>query len=268
MGRWTCDRCGATGEVPPGESADTVLCDTCGVPVLGEDRRAPAQVLREIRRYPVKAMGGEAVASVEVDRRGVVGDRAYAVVDGDGKLSSGKHSNRFRRRDAVFEFASRTTDDGVRVTGRGGEWLVGDTRLDTALTEAMGDPVRVLAEAVTPHQDARQVSLVGTASLDWCREHLGVDADRRRIRPNLVVDTGDPFVEETWQGLLTIGGARLRAVERIVRCRMVDIAQEGLPPERGWLKALATSRDTSLGVYLDVVGPGTVRVGDEVRIDG
>ena len=39
-----------------------------------------------------------------------------------------------------------------------------------------------------PTSDAGQVSLVGTASLDWCREHLGVDADRRRIRPNLVVD--------------------------------------------------------------------------------
>ncbi len=225
-------------------------------------------VVHEIRRYPVKSMAGESLPSVEVDARGLAADRWYAVVDGDGKLSSGKHSNRFRRRDAVFEFASRTTDDGVRVTGRGGEWRVGDTALDTALTEAMGDPVRVLAEAVTPHQDAGQVSLVGTASLDWCREHLGVDADRRRIRPNLVVDTSEPFVEETWRGLLTVGGARLRAVERIPRCRMVDIAQEGLPPEPGWLKALTTSRDMSLGVYLDVVGPGTVRVGDEVRLDG
>ena len=65
----------------------------------------------------------------------------------------------------------------------------------------MGDPVRVLAEGATPHQDDGQVSLVGTASLDWCREHLGVDADRRRIRPNLVVDTSEPFVEETWTGV-------------------------------------------------------------------
>jgi uncharacterized protein len=225
-------------------------------------------VVHEIRRYPVKSMAGESLPSVEIDARGLAADRWYAVVDGDGKLSSGKHSNRFRRRDAVFEFASRTTDEGVRVTGRGGEWRVGDAALDTALTEAMGDPVRVLAEAVTPHQDAGQVSLVGTASLDWCREHLGVDADRRRIRPNLVVGTHEPFVEETWRGLLTVGGARLRAVERIARCRMVDIAQQGLPPEPGWLKALTTSRDMSLGVYLDVVGPGTVRVGDEVRLDG
>ena len=225
-------------------------------------------VIHEIRRYPVKSMAGESLPSVEVDSRGLAGDRWYAVVDGDGKLSSGKHSSRFRRRDAVFEFAARTTDEGVLVTGRGGAWPAGDGALDAALTDAMGDPVQVLAEHTTPHQDAAQVSLVGTASLDWCREHLGVDADRRRIRPNLVVDTRKPFVEETWSGLLSIGGARLRTVERIVRCRMIDIAQEGLPPEGRWLKALTESRDLCLGVYLDVVEAGSVRVGDEVLLDG
>jgi uncharacterized protein YcbX len=225
-------------------------------------------VVQEIRRYPVKSMAGESLPTVEVDARGLVGDRWYAVVDGDGKLSSGKHSQRFRRRDAVFDYASRTTDEGVHVSGPGGEWRVGDPALDRALSEAMSDPVRVLAEGVTPHQDDAQVSLVGTASLDWCREHLAVDADRRRIRPNLVVETSEPFVEETWSGPLTIGGARLTVLRRIERCRMVDIAQEGLPREGRWLKALTETREMSLGIYLDVAGPGTLQVGDEVRLAG
>lgn len=219
-------------------------------------------VVHEIRRYPVKSMAGEALAQVEIDARGLVGDRWYAVVDGDGQLASGKHSNRFRRRDAVFDFAARTTREGVRVSGRGGDWLVGDPALDRALSEAMGDAVRVLAEHQTPHQDAGEVSLVGTASLEWCQQHLGVDADRRRIRPNLVIDTDEPFVEETWSGDLTMGTARLRVVRQIERCRMVDIAQDGLPPEGRWLKALSDTREMSLGIYLDVVDPGTITVGD------
>jgi len=222
-------------------------------------------VVREIRRYPVKSMAGESLATVEIDARGLVGDRWYAVVDGDAKLASGKHSSRFRRRDAVFDFASRTTDAGPRVTGHGGDWSVGDPELDRTLAEIMGDPVQVLAEADTPHQDAGEVSLIGTASLDWCREHLGVDADRRRIRPNLVVDTSEPFIEETWSGMLLVGGARLSFVRRIERCRMVDIAQEGLPREGTWLKALAERREMRLGVYLGVAEPGTLRVGDDVR---
>ena len=225
-------------------------------------------VVREIRRYPVKSMGGESLGSVAVDWRGLTGDRRYAVVDGVGKLASGKHSRRFRRRDEVFEFASRTTSEGgVRVTGRGGTWLVGDPDLDATLTEAMHDAVRVLAEDQIPHHDAGQVSLVGTASLDWCREHLGVDADRRRIRPNLVVDTCEPFVEESWSGSVRIGGLELRTLRRIERCRMIDTAQEGLPRDGRWLKALADTRDMSLGIYLDVVRPGVVAVGDEVVTD-
>jgi uncharacterized protein YcbX len=220
----------------------------------------------EIRRYPVKAMGGESLGDVEIDARGLVGDRAHAVVDGDGKLATGKHSTRFRRRDEVFEFASRTTEHGVEVTGRGGTWPAGDPGLDAALSEAMGDPVRLLPETSTPYFDAGQVSLVGSASLDWCREHLGVDADRRRIRPNLVVATSEPFVEESWTDELGIGEVRLLPVERIERCRMIDIAQEGLAPEPGqWLKSLTRAREMQLGIYLEVVVPGVVRVGDVVR---
>jgi len=228
----------------------------------------PTPTLREIRRYPVKAMGGESLESVEIEARGLAGDRAFAVVDGDGKLATGKHSRRFRRRDEVFEFASRTTPAGVRVTGRGGEWAAPGDDLDRVLSDAMGDPVRVLPETSTPYFDAGQVSLVGTASLDWCREHLGVDADRRRIRPNLVVVTDEPFVEDTWTSAVEIGGVRLAPTERIERCRMIDIAQEGLPREGRWLKALTDAREMCLGIYLEVVRPGSVSVGDEVGVTG
>jgi uncharacterized protein YcbX len=128
----------------------------------------------------------------------------------------------------------------------------------------MGEMVRMLPETTTPYFDAGQVSLVGTASLAWCRRHLGVDADRRRIRPNLVVETDEPFVEETWTAV-TLGQVRLEAVERIERCRMIDIAQEGLPREGRWLRELTQARGMCLGVYLDVAAAGVVAVGDDVR---
>jgi uncharacterized protein YcbX len=223
-------------------------------------------LIDEIRRYPVKAMGGESLPSAEVETRGLVGDRRYAVVDRDGKLASGKHSTRFRRRDAVFEFTARTGPGGIRVSGRDGEWAAPGDDLDRVLSDAMAAAVHVLPETTTPYFDAGQVSLIGTASLDWCRERLGVDADRRRIRPNLVVETDEPFVEETWPGI-RVGEVRLTTVERIERCRMVDIAQEGLPREGRWLKALTAAREMCLGVYLDVLHPGTIRVGDEVHVD-
>ena len=236
MARWTCDHCGATGEVPPGETSDQVLCSVCGEPVLPDQGRgvlpARSYVVQDIRRFPVKAMGGESLSSAVIDTRGLVGDRAYAVVDGDGKLASGKHTRRFRRRDEVFDFASRSTGEGVRVTGSGGEWPAPSDDLDLALSEAMGDPVRVLPETTTPYFDVTSVSLIGTASLDWCREHLHVDADPRRLRPNLVVDTDEPFVEETWTG-----------ASRSVGCGCVPWAG---PSGAGWSTSLR--RDCRAGV--------------------
>lgn len=222
--------------------------------------------ITQLRRHPVKAMAGEVLDTAEVDRRGLVGDRWYAVVDGDGRLATGKDSRRFRRHDAVFDHAAATTADGVRVTGPRGTWTVGDPALDDAIGALMGTPVRVVAESDVPHQDAAAVSLVGTATLDWCREHLDVDADVRRLRTNLVVATEEPFVEEGWAGaVLRVGEVELHVVERTVRCRMVDVAQDGLPAEPGFLEALGRERDASLGVYAEVRTPGTIHLGDRVE---
>ena len=42
-------------------------------------------------RFPVKSMGGEQLHDVEVTERGVLGDRAYALIDKDtGKVVSAK----------------------------------------------------------------------------------------------------------------------------------------------------------------------------------
>lgn len=219
-----------------------------------------------IRRYPVKAMGGESLPSVQLDERGLRGDRWYAVTDDDGRLACGKDSRRFRRRDGIFDHGASTGPDGdVVVTGPGGAWRVGDPALDAALSTALGDPVRVLEEREVPHQDAGSASLVGTATLRWCAERFGLDADPRRLRVNLLVETDEPFVEESWVGReVTVGDVGLRLVERIERCRTIDVVQDGTRARGRWLKPLTGERDMCVAVYADVVRPGTIRVGDAV----
>jgi MOSC domain-containing protein len=47
-------------------------------------------------RFPVKSMGGEQLHDVEVTERGVLGDRAYALIDKDtGKVVSAKNVRLF-----------------------------------------------------------------------------------------------------------------------------------------------------------------------------
>jgi uncharacterized protein YcbX len=223
--------------------------------------------LAEIRRYPVKAMGGELLDDVEVERRGLAGDRWFAVRGDDGRIVAGSDSHRYRRGDDLFHIRAATTAEGVRVEGAAGSWLVGDPALEEALATVLDARVRVEAEGEVSHQDDSAVSLVGTASLDWCREHLGVDADVRRIRANLLVTTTEPFVEESWIGSgVRIGATELKVTSRTVRCRIIDIAQDGLAPEGRWLKGLGRTREVCIGVYADVVRPGRISVGDDVEV--
>lgn len=48
-------------------------------------------------RYPVKSLDGEQLEQVAIDRRGVERDRLWALVDGEGKIASGKPTRRFRK---------------------------------------------------------------------------------------------------------------------------------------------------------------------------
>lgn len=218
-------------------------------------------------RYPVKSMGGEQLDAVDLDARGLVGDRWYAVRDAEGHLASGKDTRRFRRRDAVFDYTARTRRDGVAVQGPEGEWRVGDPDLDTTLSGRMGVPVEVASESTVPHQDQGSVSLVGTATLAWCADRWGILADPRRLRVNLLVETAEPWVEETWQGReVRVGDVTLTVVERIPRCRMIDVDQPGVRARGRWLKPLGAERDMCVAMYADVAQAGVVRVGDAVVV--
>lgn len=222
-----------------------------------------------LRRYPVKSMGGESLDSVVLDDRGVSGDRWFAVEDAEGHFASGKNTRRFRRRDRVFDYSAATNGAGeVAVTGASGVWKVGDPALDDELSHAMGVAVRVAPEAGVPHQDMGAVSLIGTATLDWCAERWGLGADPRRLRVNVVFSSTRPFIEEEWlDRTVSVGGSALRVVERVPRCRMIDIAQDGALADGRWLKMLAAERDMSLAMYADVASTGVLAVGDELIVD-
>ena len=220
-----------------------------------------------LRRFPVKSMGGEALEVATFDRRGIEGDRWYAVEDAEGRFASGKDTRRFRRRDAVFDYRAATTADGSVLVSHGEHsWVVGDPSCDRHLSQAMGSPVRITAEAEVPHQDMGAVSIVSTASLAWCAERWGGSQEARRLRANVVVAAQEAFVEEQWLGReIALGSVRLRVVERAPRCRMIDIAQDGVVPGQPWLRALGRERGPFLAVYAEVTCPGTVAVGDQVE---
>lgn len=233
----------------------------------------------EIHRYPVKSMLGERLESVEVDDRGLVGDRWWAVREAGGRFASGKDSRRFHRMDPVFE-CSAALVDGSKTLIRlpdGSSVPAADPSAGERLSELFGESVELVREGetrrpglgVVQHYDAAPVSLIGTATLGALARALGDDAplDPRRFRVNFVVETEEPYVEDTWVGRsLMVGRVQLYVTEQIERCRTVDVRQGEVPRHGRILKTLGANRDLMLAVYAEPVVTGTIAVGDTIQL--
>lgn len=206
-------------------------------------------------RYPVKSMLGERCDELQVETRGAVGDRRYAVRDAEGKLGSGKYSRRFRRLEGLFNFQAAgdpsmlTFPDGRRLPAT-------DPGVHAALSAALRVQVTLAEEKEVAHHDAEPLHLITTGSL----ARLG--ADERRFRPNLVIDSEADAAG--WVGrILRIGGTTLKAMRRTERCVMITMAQSDLGEEPGLLRRLGGEAPL-FGVYAEVLSPGRIRIGDGV----
>jgi uncharacterized protein YcbX len=200
-----------------------------------------------LRRYPVKSMMGEELNAAEVTERGLLGDRAYALIDGsDGKAATAKNPRKWPR---LFEFRARFTEPvlpgakipPVRIELPDGSTVASDQGdLDRILSNALHREVTVRAarresvdaeeywpdmeglehrETVTNFTlpegtffDVAMVHLLTTTTLDRLRELYPQGRfEVRRFRPNVVVQTvsGESgFPENDWIGhTLTIGDA-------------------------------------------------------------
>ncbi|WP_406726218.1 MOSC N-terminal beta barrel domain-containing protein [Streptomyces sp. GD-15H] len=106
-------------------------------------------------RYPVKSMLGEELNAAEVGQRGVLGDRAYALLDRtDGKVVSAKNPRKWPR---LFEFRAGFADPvhrghrtpPVRITLPDGTLLTSEQKdVDEYLSRVLGREVTL--EAAEP----------------------------------------------------------------------------------------------------------------------
>jgi len=196
-------------------------------------------------RYPVKSMMGEELNTTEVTERGLLGDRAYALVDSsDGKVATAKNPRKWPR---LFDFRATFIEptraaakvppvrialpDGTTVTSDQGDLSqILSKALNREVTFRAAQRGAVNAEEYWPdiegldHRDTvtdftlpegtffdiAMVHLLTTATLDRLRELYPQGRfEVRRFRPNIVVQlaSGEKgFAENTWVGhTLAIG---------------------------------------------------------------
>lgn len=258
-------------------------------------------------RYPVKSMMGEEVNASEVTDRGLLGDRAYAVVDNsDGKAASAKNPRKWPN---LFDFRATLADTDIagktppiRIALPDGTLVKSDqVDLDQILSKALDRDVTLRAAQGKPvdaegfwpdmeglaHRDtitdftlaegtffdAGMVHLLTTATLDRLRELYPQGRfEVRRFRPNVVVELGSGekgFAENAWVGhTLAIGAnVRLNITKPCARCVMTALAQGDLPKDPGILRTVAEHNKANIGVYAAVARGGTIRRGDPVRLE-
>jgi uncharacterized protein YcbX len=256
-------------------------------------------------RYPVKSMQGEELNASAVTDRGLLGDRALALVDaGDGKVASAKNPRKwphlFDSRAAFTGPVEPGALPAVRITLPDGRALSGEQAdRDQVLSAALGRPVALRGSAAQapvleeywpdidglPHRDAvtdeampqgaffdlATVHLLTTATLDRLRELYPQGRfEARRFRPNIIVACGDQHgpVEQSWVGrTLALGDeVRLQITRPCGRCVMTTLAQADLPRDTGILRAAVQHTAGNVGVYASVLRGGTLRRGDAVRL--
>jgi len=117
--------------------------------------------------------------------------------------------------------------------------------------------------------DAFPLLLLTDASLRHLAE-LAPDSkiDVRRFRPNLLIRSPEAgFPEIAWEGKrIVVGNATLAVTVGCPRCVMITHGFADLPRDPALMRVVVRDADQKMGVYARVEKPGTVRVGDELRL--
>lgn len=242
---------------------------------------------------PVKSLGLLHPASVELTERGVVEDRRFYLVDATGRLMDRLVIGSLVRIGAwtdpdatVLRLTfpdGRVVEAGVEteepiVTMMYGRRSVGHVvggPFAAALSAFAGRDIR-LARTDEPGgtRDHHPATLVSDGSLDRLGQHLGVGAvDGRRFRMLIELADGEAHVEDGWIGhRIAVGGAEMRISAPVPRCAITtqdpDTGERDLDTLRTIIayRGLRNDKDVDFGVWGEVDVPGTVSLGDEVRL--
>jgi hypothetical protein len=261
--------------------------------------------LAAIHLYPVKSMRGLDLDAADVEARGLHGDRRWMLVDARSRFVTARQHPMLLRfaaeriRAGLVIFAP---DGSVRDVAEPGEsaptlevgiWKsssparVADAATNAWLSQQLGIEVRLVhmgddcvravsaewseAGDMVSFADGFPLLLIGSASLDLLNSKLARPVSMANFRPNLVVETSTPHVEDQWRRI-RIGDCEFALPKPCTRCVLTTIdplsampAADGEP-----LATLKQYRREALGVTfgqnLLVRAPGRIEVGMPVEL--
>ena len=250
-------------------------------------------------RYPVKSMGGEAMAEVFMGFSGIYGDRCFAFKNSSARkgfpyLSATVQQQMLRYR-PQFRYAERAVKPpnlaeamsiapGVTpangepndltldvITPSGAVVAVDDPALIEILSEGLrGENHLTLVHSDRALTDCRPVSLVSLETVRQIEVESGIPIDKRRFRANIYFNlaSGDSFGEDELVGrILRIGSsATIMVLERDPRCKMISLDPDTGEHNPEILRKVVQAHDNFAGVYCAVLVEGILVKGDSIEL--
>ncbi|MBL0037223.1 MAG: MOSC domain-containing protein [Flavobacteriales bacterium] len=258
--------------------------------------------LASIHLYPIKSLGGFSVNEARLTDRGLEHDRRWMLVDDAGLFLSQRelatmaclHTSALRDGFRVMDVRDGATldlpwriseggDIGARVWDDPVPALIGDPSWSTWFRERLGRRVRLVfmpdatkrptdaryAEGLTSLSDGFPYLILSQASLDDLNARLEERVPIERFRPNLVINGGAAFQEDTWKEI-AIGAVKFHLVKPCARCMIITTDQRTGERGKEPLRTLATYRRDGEKVLfgMNAMGdaPAMVHKGDEVTM--
>jgi uncharacterized protein YcbX len=208
-------------------------------------------VVAGLWRYPVKSLGGEPLDAAELTADGVRGDRLVHVGGPYGPLTG-------RSRHQLLTLPAATGPDGrPQVAGHG--WDTPEAA--EVVRRAAGPDARL-----TPYDGPERFDVTNLlVATDSAVDELGTDV--RRLRPNVLLGGVPPGAERTWAGrALAVGDARIGILGLRQRCIVTTVDPDTGVQDLDVLRRIREQFATRIALDCWVIRPGTIRVGDPVRL--
>jgi uncharacterized protein YcbX len=237
----------------------------------------PVYTLTEINIYPIKSLGGIALKTAKVEKRGLQYDRRWMLVDANGNfLSQRQHAQLallqveisengllvthktqkiepltvpFEANDEKSQLVNIWNDVcfAFEVTPEANAWFSEVTGIPCKLVYMPDNAIRNVdpeygrPRDIVSFADAYPFMIIGEESLNDLNKKLTDPIPMNRFRPSLVFSGGEAFDEDTWTEF-AIGETTFYPVKPCYRCVVTTINQQTAQKAPEPLKTLSTYR--------------------------
>ncbi|MGE5087205.1 MAG: MOSC domain-containing protein [Bacillota bacterium] len=257
----------------------------------------------ELNIYPIKSARAQSLPQMKITAQGPEGDREWMLIDENGKFLSQRTLPKLATIEVFHEAAALTVGIQkmffkvsknnsfarkvkVQIWNDTFEAALEPNLYSQALSQYLGVNCRLVRYAPYSQRrvlsrvmewkpevrfsDCRPVLLMNTRSLEDLNSKLSTPVPMSRFRPNIVVDGGEAFADESWKRI-KIGDVIFSQPKKSSCCGIINIDQQsGEPQGAEPFNTLASYRKDHTGVHLGTLwipeNEGILKMGDPLEI--